>query len=248
MDPSNSYTLSQALGKYYQDDPNEEPTLHNLSYLNKFWREGDQDRYIRQECTLPVTRVEFLRWFEKSNQRRISVFVYVTQPYPHLDVTIGELDLGEYIFKMYTGFKRTDFEGVMYIRPSRKTMNYTKEASFDMLHKALLTVDDGWYGDPKDIVTFDVVTLYSILSARGNCPQMIKNYARNLVLKIFDNFVDKFETVSFQLLRVYIFGNAFALNIDEIDSLVGGTANIYDTDNLATRLIDDIRNQIYKFD
>jgi hypothetical protein len=146
MDPSNSYTLSQALGKYYQGDSNEEPTLHNLTYLNKLWHEGDKDRYIQQECTMTVTRIEFLKWFEKSNPQRIFVFVYVTQPYLHLDVTIGELALGEYIFKMYSGFKRINHEGVNYIGSSGEISLYTKQESIDMFHEALLTVDDSWYG------------------------------------------------------------------------------------------------------
>jgi hypothetical protein len=103
------------------------------------------------------------------------------------------------------------------------------------------------YGGPENIVTFDVVTLYGILIARGNCPQIIKNYAKNLVLKVFNDFVEKIETESLQFLRVYLFGNAFALNIDDIDYLVDEKVNIYNKQNEATRLIEDIREKISDF-
>jgi hypothetical protein len=257
MDPEKSYILSQVLGKNYQDNSNEEPTLHNLTYLNKLWHEGDKDRYIQQECTRSVTRIEFLRWFEKSNPQRISVFVYVPQAKTRLDVTIGKLLLKEYTFNIYNVFKYGNLGGIirnidspsdvpiLSDRPSDRT-NYTKQESVNMFHYALLTVDKNWYGGPENIITFDVVTLYGILSARGNCTQIIKNYARNLVLKMFNNFVDKFKTESVQFLRVYLFGNAFALNIDDIDYLVDNKVNMDNDQNLAkaTQLIEDIRNKI----
>jgi hypothetical protein len=253
MNSDQSYTLSQVLGKYYHDE-SEQPILHNLTYLNRIWNIGDQERYIVQECTTPVTRKEFLRWFEKSDPFRTVVFVY--HPFDvdtKLTVTTGELYFSDYKFKMYSGSKLSGSFGlseiVGHISPENKEkIFYTKEESVNMFQTALLTNDELWYGDRnKYTVTFDVATLYSTLTLRGKCAQIIKNYTRTFVLKVFDNFVDKFQTLLFSYLRVYIYGNAFALNIDyigDIDELVSPIADLKNVKIMVLLLIDEIREII----
>jgi hypothetical protein len=140
-------------------------------------------------------------------------------------------------------------EGIVYHSNEKgEKVFYTKEESVIMFQTALLTVDDGWYGDThKHIVTFDVASLYSMLTSRGKCTQMIKDYAKNFVLKLFDNFVDKFQTLLFSYLRVYIYGNAFALKIDyigNIDELVDYTADVKNVKTMVLQLIDEIRGVI----
>jgi hypothetical protein len=256
MDPDQSYTLSQVLGKYYHDE-SAEPTLHNLTYLNRMWNIGDQERYMIQECTISVTRKEFLKWFEKSNPFRMAVFVYnpFDEEHPRLDVTTAELHFSDYKFKMYSGYTnyRVLAVPIVYHSPEKgEKVFYTKEESVIMFQTALLTVDELWYGDPiKNIVTFDVATLYSILTARGKCTQIIKDYAKTFLLKLFADFVDKFQTPLFSYLRLYIYGNAFVLNIDylgDIDELVDEAADVEKVKSMVLQLIGEIRDVISRAD
>jgi hypothetical protein len=254
MDPDQQYTLSQVLGKYYHDESGQ-PILHNLTHLNRMWNIGDQERYMAQECTMSVTRKEFLRWFEKSNPLRMAVFVYhpFDERFVRLEVTTCELHFDVYKFRVYSGSKHRLFGeagDISYHTPKNEEKKfYNKEQSVNMFQTALLTVDN-WYGDTnKYIVTFDVATLYSILTSRGKCTQMIKNYARNFVLKVFDNFVDKFQTLSFSHLRVYIYGNAFALKIDyigDIEKFISHNADLKNVKSMVLPLIDEIREVILR--
>jgi hypothetical protein len=51
------YTITQALGKYYNNSQDSEyiSELHPFLYASKSVYEGSRDRYIKEECKLSIT-------------------------------------------------------------------------------------------------------------------------------------------------------------------------------------------------
>jgi hypothetical protein len=75
---------------------------------------------------------------------------------------------------------------------------------------------DNKYDIPGYTITFDVVTIYQILSNRGSCVKIIKIYAKKMTLDIFNNYVELLnEPGSISALNLYLRTNAFILGIDE---------------------------------
>jgi hypothetical protein len=64
---------------------------------------GDHERYSQQECSLSVSRQDFLRYFGKSYPGNFAVFVHTDyRESKRFDVTIGKLRLCDYEFDSYT--------------------------------------------------------------------------------------------------------------------------------------------------
>jgi hypothetical protein len=76
------YIISQVLGLYSQQynrkinrkiNRNELPLLHNLIYLNKDSYTGNIERYNREECKLPISKREFMKYFDKNSNFNIQL-------------------------------------------------------------------------------------------------------------------------------------------------------------------------------
>jgi hypothetical protein len=250
---SDSYTLSQTLGKYYQQNynqHNELPDLHDLVYLSKDWYQGDIDRYAHQECDMPITKQEFVRYISKFDKYNISIIklyikngiarliVYVISQYEDYNNTI-----------QYMASKYPKQEGSMMILSTRLKQNDIIELPD---RKESFAFSDSGYDMS---FTFDVKTIYNILTQRGTCPDIIKDYAKDFTLNMFDDWINKLSyTQGITLINLYLFGNASALGIERNYYDLGSATNYMDpnrmerytndTEYLRTELIGVIRESI----
>ena len=107
---------------------------------------------------------------------------------------------------------------------------------------------------PNFTITFDVITMYEILTFRGSCVQLIKDYSKRVVLEKFNEYVNKFlYKNAITYLNLYLYYNAEALNIaDKYQLLIEEFLSeerdlqdyIIDTQELRDELINIIREYI----
>jgi hypothetical protein len=97
--------------------------------------------------------------------------------------------------------------------------------------------------------------MYEILTKRGSCVQLIKEYAKNIVQKTFNKYVNNFSNDKMvPTLNIYLYFNAIVLGISDkyealgqsFTTLLGDDLYEYidDTNVLRKELIDIINDTI----
>jgi hypothetical protein len=211
---SDLYTISQALGRYaYNSDSTEMPPLHNLLYTSKSAYLGSMDRYRNQECQTLVTTREFIKYLDQRFDY-LSVFKFSEK---HANIRQVELQQST-IMKTQQSYMSDDLVAtsafsktaahlwiVEVYRDEKREQSLQKNQLIELLKLDSMNV------------TYDVFTLYNILTQRSKCVEIIKNYARDMVMNIFNYYVNRYyhdETIV--ILNLYLYGNAIALKLTDM--------------------------------
>jgi hypothetical protein len=193
------------------------------------------DRYAEEECKLAITKREFYDFVNKGNAQKFAVFIKGFMPYQssllfqafvvtqkqilylvekkHMvtyyspDLSIEEM---KSVSSEVTIPKQNEWSDVSGI-PLNKS---------DMFLALFATGNAGYpenkFDNPDFIISFDVMTIYQILTNRGSCVKIIKNYAKNITLAIFNDYITLLnKPSSVHALNLYLQTNAFILGIDE---------------------------------
>jgi hypothetical protein len=213
-----SHTLSEILGKYHQQNYNQEdglPYLHNLTYLSKDWYQGDTDRYAREECNQPISDSEFIKYFNKEDIVHAVVFK-ISRSLDYFNITILERKNANTVSE---NINMTIYSEAHGMRPRR------------VFDKANLSVNLFSDTIPNEDIIFDIVTMYNILTKRGKCISIIKNYAKKIISNTFEDIINKLfeKNISYNIvmLNMYLYGNAFMLGISGEYAYLGEPGNLY---------------------
>jgi hypothetical protein len=158
---------------------------------------------------MPISKQEFARYISKFDNYRISLMkLYVEHDSFHLVV---------YLIDQYGNYNHTS-KYVASKHPTQANIMMTNIIHFE--HNDIIKLPDMYESfifaqSGYDMLTFDVKTVCNILTSRGKCPDIIKNYAKNLTLKMFDNWIAKLSyNQALTLINLYLFGTANALGIE----------------------------------
>jgi hypothetical protein len=231
------YTITQALGKYYNNnlDSRYVSPLHPLLYTSKSNYEASQDRYAKEECKLDISKQEFYNFVKRGNLRKFAVFVKGFMPVGiSLSFQAFVVTQKEFLYlvkkkHLVTYYKpNLLIEQIMTFPPEVKIpMNYNwqdvsgiplkiSDMFLSLFATGAAEDPDNKYDISGFTISFDVVTIYQILTDRGSCVSIIKNYAKKLTLEIFDNYIKLLnEPGSIYALNLYLQTNALILGIDE---------------------------------
>ena len=223
----NMYTISQVLGSHYPTG-GKLSDLHNLLYTSKHAYQGSLYRYSQEECQLPISKQEFMNYFKIKPQHKITIFISDFQ-LKFYSVKMQSVLITSYGSDSYGIIKySTLYAGSLYPYQTHdialhgwdKThyrLNELWDVLFNKLtleriNNVLVSLDP--FTHPDYTITFDVVTMYEILTKRGSCVQLIKNYAKNIVLSTFDEYVNVLSRDNaIPLLNVYLYNNAEVFGI-----------------------------------
>jgi hypothetical protein len=234
------YTVTQALGKYQNDESytGTVPPLHPLLYVSKSAYKGSMDRYSREECIFHISKNEFYNFINNLSPQNFAIFITdntTSDSIRFQTFLVMQQRSSKYLVKkeeLITYYKKD-----LSIRLMTKTLdsnkvtipsrNYywqdvtgTALSKRDMIsavfkRKNFLFVEDKFDNQGFEI-TCDVVTIYDIFTNRGACVDAIKNYAKKMTLEIFENDVTRLNEPSLiPSLNLYLKTNAFLLGIDE---------------------------------
>jgi hypothetical protein len=231
------YTITQALGKYYDNDSDSKyvSPIHPFLYTSKGIYEASQDRYAKEECKLNISMREFYNFVKKGNMQKFAVFVKGYMPYQ--------------ISLSFQAFVVTQKQFLYFVEKKHRVTSYRDNLSIDQITTMPSAVEITKNNTWKDVsgialnmgemfsalfetgaaeepenkfdisgftISFDVITIYKILTDRGSCVSIIKNYAKKLTLEIFDNYIKLLnEPGSIYALNLYLQTNAFILGINE---------------------------------
>jgi hypothetical protein len=230
------YTVTQALGKYYNNSQKSKyiSKLHPFLYASKSAYEGSMDRYIKEECKLSITKKEFYNFVYKENRRTFAVFIKSIMPYSisllfqAFVVTRKEsvylVEKKQYVTDYYPDFSISEIiYGQNITIPKNKKWQNVTGIPLNISDMFLALFASGASDNPQnkfDIegikITFDVLTIYQILTNRGSCVKIIQNYAKKMTLDIFNNYIELLNEIgSISSLNLYLQTNAFILGIDE---------------------------------
>jgi hypothetical protein len=241
-------TVTQVLGKYYQDGNPASYSLsplHPLVYVNKSTHEGSKYRQIEEECNLFISKTEFRKYLLTYPTRNVGVFLeYTFYTYgkrsDRMEVLViipqGKFFHVPKMLTAHTLYSGNSQDVLFQHGPYKKEAEYYKpEYRYSEYVKVTvdqpLTIDNVFLiltdpinsSDPdifssksKYKISFDVLTLYEILTNRGSCVDIIKDYAKKITLKIFDDYVRRLNNVDkIHKLNLYLRINANLLGIDE---------------------------------
>jgi hypothetical protein len=227
------------VGKYYIDEhltSDDMPLLHPFLYASKSTYEGSKGRYVEEECRLPISKIEFEKYLFSYPNRKVTVF-------SDYRLSGGGLRLEAITLILQGNFRRYSVESIsaenfagryeisvqrapveMRLRiPDIRGSRYVYPGESMSVHQifSILTAGtpQGTRGitlSPSSKISFDVLTIYEILTNRGSCINIIKRYARNMTLNIFNDYVLRFNKIeTIHMLNLYLASNASVLGLDE---------------------------------
>jgi hypothetical protein len=231
------YTITQALGKYNDNDSrsNHLPSLHPLLYASKSAYKGSKDRYSGEECRFPISKKEFENFVIEHNPQQFAIFVKqkiesqnaikfdsliitkkhtdaylvknnVAKSFYNKDLSVNQMGTMEnYPVTLFKNGKLREVSGVL-----------DKKDVFAIFTTATPWLQVSKFYSPDTEISFDIVTIYEILTNRASCTTIIKNYAKEMTLEIFNNYLTLLDQpTSIHALNIYLKTNAYILGIDE---------------------------------
>jgi hypothetical protein len=233
------YTITQTLGKYYNNDneinDNKLPSLHNLMYASKHIHAASLDRYKKEECNMHITINEIKKYLKSKPDHKVGLLVVHQFIVPSHIVEahgIALTHLSDDIYFMEVKMSNTYYDkdenmiGMNTLDPLYKSnfRNVCEEkllrhdtANVEKLVDLLFVQNVSTINSDivEQNVLLDVLTIYNILTNRATCVRLIKNYAKNITLSIFSNFVRSFVAANnIPTLNLYLYINAEALGIN----------------------------------
>jgi hypothetical protein len=232
----NFYTITQVLGKYYDSDFSSHslPLLHPLLYASRSTYKGSMDRYSKEECSFPISKKEFEKFVIENDPVQFAVFI------EEKDFLVNRVRFEAFtIIKKYhdaylveAKVARIFYNNDLSLNQMNISANYPlrlrgnlqegsnlldkKEVFLSILTHVSSRSQISKFYSPNTEISFDVVTIYEILTNRGSCTTITKNYAKKMTLDIFNRYMALLDRPdSVHAVNLYLQTNAYILGIDE---------------------------------
>ncbi len=229
---NNIYTISQVLGSHYNTESNKLSDLHNLFYTSTDAYTAGLERYRKEECQFPISKQEFMNYLRSHIEGEVAVIItHYNNEVLNMNFSfIGKIenDIIESDTKnhdeLYYLDKYVGTTDMYFIAPAvsvgDKHIYKIDEIFENIFNKMIYGFRNGIrtsldpFACSECDVTFDVLTMYEILTNRGSCIRLINDYAKKIVLTTFNKYTNILSNNnSILMLNFYLYSNAQILGI-----------------------------------